>query len=68
MGKGGTGGTVMSIIKTPLGIIVLFAVMLILSGLTAFAAISGELTAAAVTGASLLVLIILLLVVTVLGK
>jgi hypothetical protein len=58
----------MSIIRTPLGIVILFAVMLILAGLTAFSAISGELTAAAVTGASLLVLVILLVVVNILGK
>lgn len=64
----GAGGTVISVIKTPLGVIVLFVVMLVLSGLTAFTAISGELTAAAVTGASLLVLVILLVVVSVLGK
>lgn len=68
MAKGGAAGTIMSVIRTPLGIVILFAVMLILAGLTAFSAISGELTAAAVTGASLLVLVILLVVVSVLGK
>lgn len=58
----------MSVIRTPLGVVILFVIMLVLAGLTAFSAISGELTAAAVTGASLLVIVILLVVVSVLGK
>lgn len=64
----GAAGSVMSVIKTPLGVVILFVVMLVLAGLTAFSAISGELTAAAVTGASLLVIVIILVVVSVLGK
>jgi len=65
--KGGTG-TIMAIIRTPLGIIVLFIIMLVLSGLTIAAAISGELTAAAVSSAGLLVVIVLLTVIALLGK
>lgn len=46
MGKGGSsGGSIMGIIRTPLGIIVLFIIMLVLSGLSIASAISGELTA-----------------------
>lgn len=67
MPKSGTG-TIMSIIRTPLGIIVLFIIMLVLSGLTIAAAISGELTAAAVSSAGLLVVIVLLTVIALLGK
>ena len=62
------GGTIMSIIRTPLGIIVLFIIMLVLSGLTIASAISGELTAAAVSSAGLLVVIVLLVVIAALGK
>lgn len=61
-------GTIMDIIKTPLGIIVLFIIMLVLSGLTIVSAISGELTAAAVSSAGLLVVVVLLVVIKVLGK
>lgn len=66
---GGVGGSsIMSIIRTPLGIIILFIIMLVLSGLTIASAISGSLTAAAVSSAGLLVVIVLLVVVSVLGK
>lgn len=58
----------MSIIKTPLGIIVLFIIMLVLAGLSIASAISGQLTAAAVSSAGLLTLIVLLAVVSVMGK
>lgn len=68
MPSGSAGNAVMNVIRTPLGVIILFVIMLVLAGLTAFSAISGELTAAAVTGASLLVIVILLVVVSVLGK
>lgn len=69
MGKGASGaGTIMGIIRTPLGIIVLFIIMLVLSGLSIASAISGELTAAAVSSAGLLVVIVLLVVINVLGK
>lgn len=62
------GGDIMGVIRTPLGIIILFIIMLVLSGLAIASAISGELTAAAVSSAGLLVIIVLLVVVNVLGK
>jgi hypothetical protein len=58
----------MGIIRTPLGIIVLFIVMLVLAGLSIASAISGQLTAAAVSSAGLLTLIVLLVVINILGK
>ncbi len=67
MGKG-ESGSIMGIIRTPLGIIILFIIMLVLSGLSIASAISGELTAAAVSSAGLLVVIVLLVTVSVLGK
>ena len=68
MAGGNASGTIMSIIKTPLGIIMLFIIMLVLSGLTIASAISGELTAAAVGSAGLLTVIVLLVAINVLGK
>lgn len=70
MGKGASGatGTIMNIIKTPLGIIVLFVIMLVLAGLSVASAISGQLTAAAVSSAGLLTLIVLLAVIALMGK
>jgi hypothetical protein len=57
----------MDIIKTPLGIIILFIIMLVLAGLSIATAISGALTAAAVSAAGLLVVVVLLVVVKVLA-
>ena len=68
LGKGSASGSIMSVIRTPLGVVILLIVILVLAGLTAVSAISGSLTAAAITGASLLVVVILLAVVGVLGK
>jgi hypothetical protein len=65
-GKGLTSG-IMDIIKTPLGIIILFIIMLVLAGLSIATAISGALTAAAVSAAGLLVVVVLLVVVKVLA-
>ncbi len=68
MPKSSGTGSIMSIIRTPLGIIILFIIMLVLAGLSIASAISGALTAAAVSSAGLLVVIVLLVVVGVLGK
>lgn len=67
-GSSGTTGTIMNIIKTPLGVVVLFVIMLVLAGLSIASAISGQLTAAAVSGAGLITLIVLLTVVSLLKK
>jgi len=56
----GSSTSIMSIIRTPLGIV--------LSALTVASSISGELTAAAVGAAGLLVIVVLLVVVNALGK
>ncbi len=68
MAKGGTSSSIMAMIRAPLGIIVLFIVMLTLAGLSIASAISGQLTAAAVSSAGLLTLIVLLVVIGTLGK
>ena len=67
MSKGNTG-TIMSIIRTPLGIVVLLIILMVLAGLSIASAISGDLTAAAVSSAGLVVIIVLLTVIAVLGK
>lgn len=67
-GNGNGVGSIMGIVRTPLGIMVLFIIMLVFSGLSIASAISGELTAAAVSSAGLLTVIVLLVVVNVLGK
>jgi len=61
-------GEIMNIIKTPLGIVVLLVILLVLSGLAIASAISGELTAAAVSSAGLLTVIVLLVAIRILGK
>lgn len=68
MGKGNSSASIMGIVRAPLGVIVLFIVMLVLAGLSIASVISGELTAAAVSSAGLLTLIVLLVVINVLGK
>jgi hypothetical protein len=67
MGKGGVASSVMDVIKTPLGVIVLLLVCLVLAGLSIASAISGELTSAAVSAAGLLVLVVLLVVIKVIA-
>ena len=68
MGKGSASGDIMSVIRTPLGIVILFIILLVLAGLSVASAISGELTAAAVSSAGFLVVIVLLVVIAALGK
>lgn len=67
MGKSTVAGSVMDVIKTPLGVIVLLLVCLVLAGLSIASAISGQLTAAAVSAAGLLVLVVLLVVIRVIA-
>ena len=44
MGKGSNTGSIMGVIRTPLGIVILFIILLVLAGLSVASAISGELT------------------------
>ena len=68
MPKNNNTGSIMSIIRTPLGIVVLLIILLVLAGLGIASAISGDLTAAATASAGLIVIIVLLTVISVLGK
>ena len=58
----------MGIIRTPLGIVVLLIIMLVMAGMSIASAISGQLTAAAVSAAGLITIIVLLVAVNVIGK
>ena len=61
MGKG-TGGIV-DFIKKPIGVVLMLVVVLILAGITAVSTISGQLTAAAVSAAGLIVLVLILFII-----
>ena len=52
--------SVVSMVKTPLGAVLILVITLILSGLSIASAISGELTAAAVSAAGLVVIILII--------
>jgi len=68
MGKGGTAGSIVSIIKTPLGAVLMLVITLILAGLSIASAISGSLTAAAVSAAGLVVIVLILAMINLIGK
>jgi hypothetical protein len=68
MGKGGTAGGIVSIIKTPLGAVLMLVITLILAGLSIASAISGSLTAAAVSAAGLVVIVLILAMINLIGK
>lgn len=67
-GKGNMAGTIVDIIKTPIGIVLLLVVTLVLAGLTIASAISGELTAAAVSAAGFIVIIFIIAMVNFIGR
>jgi len=55
-------------IKTPLGAVLMLVVTLVLAGLTVAAAVSGELTAAAVSAAGLLVVVFIIAMINYVGR
>lgn len=59
---------IINMIKTPLGAVLMLVVTLVLAGLTVAAAISGELTAAAVSAAGLLVVVFIIAMINYVGK
>ena len=64
----GTGSSIIDMIKTPIGAVLMLVVTLVLAGLTIAAAVSGELTAAAVSAAGLLVVVFIIAMVNYVGK
>lgn len=61
-------GGIMKSIKTPLGAVLMLVVTLVLSGIAIASAISGQLTAAAVSAAGLIVVVLLIAMVNLVGK
>ena len=59
---------IMSAIRTPLGAVLMLVICLILATLSVASAISGELTAAAVAGAGLIVIVIIIGLINMVGK
>ena len=66
MGKG--AGGILSVIKTPLGAVLMLVVTLILAGLTVASAVSGDLTAAAISAAGLIVIVLIIAMLNLVGK
>ena len=64
----GIAGGVMDLIKTPLGFALMLIILIILAGISAATAISGQLTAAAVSSAGFLTIIVILAAVNIIGK
>ncbi|MGQ9624806.1 MAG: hypothetical protein ACUVT9_05485 [Candidatus Bathycorpusculaceae bacterium] len=66
MGK--AAGGIIDIIKTPLGAVLMLIITLILAGLTIATAISGSLTAAAISAAGLVVIVLIIAMINLVGK
>ena len=62
------GGSIISQIKTPIGAVLMIVIVLILASLTVAASVSGDLTAAAVSAAGLLVIVLLIAMIAAVGK
>ena len=60
--------SIMSIIKSPLAVLVLFIIALVFAGLTLAASISGALTAAAVSASGFFVIILVLVAINAVSK
>ena len=66
--KGGTTSGIIGVLKTPLGAVLMVVVTLILAGLSIASAVSGELTAAAVSAAGLIVVVLIIAMINAVGK
>lgn len=60
--------SIVGIIRTPLGAVLMLVITLILAGLSIASAISGELTAAAVSAAGLVVIVLIIAMINLVGK
>lgn len=67
MARNATGG-IIGVIKTPLGAVLMLVVTLILAGLAIASSISGDLTAAAVSAAGLVVIVLIIAMINLVGK
>jgi len=66
--KGSTTSSIISIIRTPLGAVLMLVITLILAGLSIASTISGDLTAAATSAAGLVVIVLILAMINLIGK
>ena len=66
--KTGTTAGLMGALKTPLGAVLMIVITLILAGLSIASAVSGDLTAAAVSAAGLVVIVLILGMINLFGK
>jgi len=64
----GAASGIIDVIKTPLGAVLMVVIVLILAGLTIASAVSGELTAAAVSAAGLIVIVVIIAMINMVGK
>jgi len=64
----GAGGSILSAIKTPLGAVLMLVITLILAGLSIASSVSGDLTAAAVSAAGLVVIVLIIAMINMVGK
>ena len=68
MGKGSAASGIVSLIKTPLGAVLMLVITLILAGLSIASTISGDLTAAATSAAGLVVIVLIIAMINLIGK
>ena len=69
MGKGATAtGSIVAVIRTPLGAALMLIVTLVFAGLTVASSISGDLTAAAAGAAGMFTVVLILAMVNLVGK
>jgi len=66
MGKAASG--ILSVIRTPLGAVLMLVITLILAGLSIASTISGDLTAAATSAAGLVVIVLIIAMINMIGK
>lgn len=64
----GKTSSIIDIIKTPLGAVLMLVVTLILAGLSVASAVSGELTAAVVSAAGMFSVVLILAMVNLIGR
>ena len=68
MGRGGTAGGIVEMVKTPLGAVLILVITLILAGLSVASSVSGQLTAAAVSAAGMVTIVLIIAMINLIGK
>jgi len=68
MSRKGAAAGIIEYVRAPLGAVLILVITLILAGLSIASAVSGELTAAAVSAAGLVVIVLILAMINMIGK